>query len=908
MPEVPFKRPLSFLGLTTLFAFLSPLSGDSAELDATEAEERAKEQVQSLSTYDTLSHLPLDRVDVLGVRIFDPAAIEAALRIAPGDIFDRGAVLRTEQNILSLYRARGYSEARIENHLLRKKSVAQGSEVTLEFVVTEGRPIRVASVEFQLRSTDPLKEQFLKSNLEKFKAQFGAFSGSVFDKERLDEGKLALQEFLAANDYIGARVIEMEALEGSPPSLPVEKGEATEWVKLKIVLELGEKVQFGFRGNTEFTSGYLQSIVDEKRILGVGRDYVRDIQALIVDLYHSIGFDAVEVIPFTFESPDFQERHVTYEIHEGPRIKIDSVDFDGNITFDSNELRQQFFAHASNFIQKQIYVEKDVQKAADALVQWMREKGYLSAKMTTTHSVYISQPRSEASQKAVKVIVYLVEGDQTIVQHIQITGAHVLTPDQIKATLGVQESGPLNLSAFGDGLDLLKKRYRDLGYLNFTIANEGSDSVIQYSQENRSADLFLKLEEGPQFKIGKIKVEGLVKAKETIILRELNFLDFKEGVILGESKMIQAELQLKRLGIFSALTVRTQEDSNSPDVKQIVIKVTEAERGILTWGPGVRSDLGVRLFSQLAYTDIWGENHTGSINVFANRRFYQYNFIEAQAQVAYTWPWFLIPGMTFRPSLQYGKTQYYNFAANNLMLSTVLERQLASKPNLLGSLGYTLERILQFNAAAIQDNSQLRIGTVTPRLTLDLRDNPLAPTKGIFVTGWLDVATSGLGSSAEIGFYRAQFRTDFHLPVWRNIGLFFSFRTGYEQAYEDYDPTRDSIPLIKQFALGGIGSLRGYHELEYSKPQSILIKRSLSYVNYRTQVDLPIAGAFKFGVFVDAANLNVDSYCLGGLVYGTGFGFHYLTPLGSVNFDLGFKLTPPPGSDTYVTHFSLGVI
>ena len=90
--------------------------------------------------------------------------------------------------------------------------------------------------------------------------------------------------------------------------------------------------------------------------------------------------------------------------------------------------------------------------------------------------------------------------------------------------------------------------------------------------------------------------------------------------------------------------------------------------------------------------------------------------------------------------------------------------------------------------------------------------------------------------------------------------------------------------------------------------QDLSIAGTLSFVNYRTQLDLPFSGPMRFGPFLDAANLLVDRYSLGILRYGAGVGFHYQSPVGPVNFDWGFKLDQRPGEDPYHFYFSIGVI
>jgi outer membrane translocation and assembly module TamA len=135
-------------------------------------------------------------------------------------------------------------------------------------------------------------------------------------------------------------------------------------------------------------------------------------------------------------------------------------------------------------------------------------------------------------------------------------------------------------------------------------------------------------------------------------------------------------------------------------------------------------------------------------------------------------------------------------------------------------------------------------------------------------------------------------------------------RTGYAQGQK--------IPVIKLFALGGIASVRGYQELQVNLPgmypdalqSGSLEGQSLSYVNYRSQLDLPFNGAFKVGLFLDAANFLLNEYSLVPSFFGTGAGLHYQTPIGPVNFDVGFPLNPPLGANVspYMIHFSVGII
>jgi outer membrane protein insertion porin family len=206
-------------------------------------------------------------------------------------------------------------------------------------------------------------------------------------------------------------------------------------------------------------------------------------------------------------------------------------------------------------------------------------------------------------------------------------------------------------------------------------------------------------------------------------------------------------------------------------------------------------------------------------------------------------------------------------------------------------------------------------------LRFDSRDNALAPTRGLFSYLSYEYATPWLGSGGQsysIGYTRAQARLDCTFPLPVRSSLYLSFRTGLERSLVDpvNDPLKPgsyltgsgSIPLSKKFALGGAGSLRGFREQELNFADESLLG-AISYVNYRAQLDFPFTGQLRFGPFADAANLQLDQYSLSeNLRFGYGFGFHYLTPVGPVNLDWGFKHKPRPGETLMEFYFSIGIL
>ena len=888
------------------------------------------EQAQSSKSQQLPLH-KLARVEIVGdTTAFPKSLIESNLDIGPGDLIDRGRIARTAENLTTLYRNHGYELTKITARIYQAKAPEGGIDWILEYKIDEGKPTRIAGVTLtpsQLR--DEVAVKFWNRLKPELEAKIGLAAGDLYDQDKIANARRVLEEALTSNEFIGAKVTDITVVEGAEPesvkilaqtdqtaktekSEKTEKYEAKAWISLEFHVDLGDRVTFGFRGNESVSQGRLAALIDEQRVVGFGKDYVESIRTHILDEYHSLGYAHASVTPYIFERPADHERHLTYVIDEGTRVKIEKIQFDGNVIFTQKELQAQLYGKASDVVNHGYYVEKDVQKAAELLLDWIKSQGYLSAKLLTISHDYPPKPLKTETGKYVDLSIYLYEGEQTIVRNIHFVGARALRTSEIDGILGVSEGQPLNLFTFSEGIETLKARYRQKGYLSIQVQNEGTDKVITYANENRSADIFLDISEGPQFKVTGIQIEGLTQTKDFVVRRE--FL-FREGAVLEENQLIGTEARLHRLGIFAGVNVRAMADPDNASGKIVRVSVEEGTPGVVGGGAGFRNDLGPRIFGQTGYSNLWGEDQTISLNTAVNRRLQNFRFIEYEAQLAYIWPYFAWGETTFRPTITLSGTEYFDFDAITAALALTWERKLTDR--LIGNFTYSLERINQFDAVDPSDNGQFRIGAITPTLRYDHRDNALAPTSGYFLSLSWELAEPWLLSQQApypIGYDRLIFRGDYFWPVTPDLNWYFSFRSGYEQSLEstinpsDPNDQSGSIPLIKQFALGGLGSLRGLQEQSFNLRQ-FNIRGSASYANYRTQIDLPFAGSLKFGPFLDAANLNLDQYSLWrNLVYCPGFSFRYLTPVGPVNLDFGFPINPPPGSDTQEFFFSIGII
>lgn len=857
------------------------------------------------STIPATPGVEIDRIEINGVSSFTQEEIEEALEVAPGDKLERIKVLRSAENLQAFYRIHGYEQMSIRTQLLRKHLEKGGSEAILEFNISEGKPTRVASVKFIPGvARDQSIERYwieLEPNLD---ITFGFEPGNIFDQEKVSAGRRALQNYLASREFVGARITDVRVQPSNSP-VEAESQPTGRWISLEVRVDLGDRVSFGFRGNTVVTQNRLYAIVEEEKLRGFGKDYAGAIRLRIIEEYRALGFSQVSVQSYSYDLSGSRERHISYAITEGPRVKIESVDFDGTVAFTNSELRDKFFSVASVLVQHLYYYEKDVEKAAELVVEWMKSKGYLQAKLITINKV---PAKTRAGEKglAFRLILYIYEGDQTLVRGVHFKGITVLKNAEVKKILGIEENTPWNPFAFSEGIETLKTAYRARGFLSVSIVGEGTEQIVQYSHEGRSAEIHLEVSEGLQYRLSRLQIDGHSLTKEKVIRREVVV---REGEVLEEPKITETEERLRKLGIFSMVALKLSEDPDRPGYKALRITVAEGTPGLVAGGPGFRNDLGVRAFGEVSYGNLWGLNHTLAFDAAANRRIDDtYHFGEYQIQLYYLWPWFVFDEVLFRPTIALSGTQYQLFDAYSASFAATWEKVLYKSSSLkwTGLMTYSLERIRQFNVQDPTDEGTFLIGGITPALTLDGRDNSLAPSRGYYISGSQEIADYRLGSQRDpaIAYTRSLLRADYFIPMPKDISWFLSFRTGFERSTLADTP----IPLSKLFVLGGAGSLRGFGEQELN-PKESLITGTLSYVNYRTQLDFPFAGALRFGPFLDGANLLVDQYSFyRGVRFGAGFGFHYKTPVGPVNFDIGFKLNPRINEESTKVYFSIGII
>ncbi len=833
------------------------------------------------------------KVNILGNESIGTKEILNVLPFAIGDPYRKELEKQTAAVIEDYYRKRGFYSTKVNTSFNQQVDKTFNAEIR----IAEGKPCNIKSFNIADPPGFKSKHIFLRFKDRMFNVA-GVAVGERYDEEKVSNSLRQLREWLIDQDYILV----------NSDNVKLKYNDGYTEVDVFADVLYGERISFGYQNNSIFTKSELNEFISQIRTTGLGKDFLGLIQKKFTEEYKARAYNSIQIDMKISEWENL--KHVTFSFKEGVRSKLESVKWDG--LSEENRVRAEtvFDQGVIRYVQRGYFVEKSIDKGIEIVLEDLKARGFLSCKFVAK----TIQPviKKDKNFEYVAALVQLSEGEQTAVGRITLTGFKHLMAEDVKSILQISEGKPFNPFALEEGIQKLQARYVSDGFLGYRLLTADNKIVI-FGTNARIANVNLEIAEGPMIKIDQIIINGLDKTLPRIVERELTV---HSDETWEAGKLHATETNLRSLGLFSDIKLKPESSPRGVNYRNLVISLKESDPGAFEAGPGFRSDLGLRAFSRVSYSNFLGKNWIGSMGAEVNRRVNdQYRFLEYRVDSAFIEPRFFGTKNLYSIGISTSKQRFPpNFNAVTTRFTTGFERKLYND-KIISKLYYKLERIRQFDVFINGDkfdidNQTLLIGSVNPSVSYDTRDSPFTTTRGQISTLSLEYADpSFAGQSIEnanaTGYYKWVGGTHFYIPVssgiiWSNV-----ISGGFERSNIFNHP----IPLIKLFRLGGYSSIRGYSE-DSINADSEIIRGSLSYVNLRTQIDLPLVGELKLGPFLDAGNLFIDDKWSPRplLKSGAGAGFHYVTPIGPVNLDYGVKLKPIENESPWQIHFSVGFI
>jgi outer membrane protein assembly factor BamA len=520
------------------------------------------------------------------------------------------------------------------------------------------------------------------------------------------------------------------------------------------------------------------------------------------------------------------------------------------------------------------------------------------------------------------------------VQGISFAGNNSFPEPILMNILGLEINRPLKLNALDDSIQRLKSFYRNNGFLEMNLLNEHEDLVI-YNSENTLVNLKFKVYEGPKIVVGSIVIDGNNITKDYVIMKEL---EFKVGDILTPQSLEESTSRLQRLGHFSSVDIRTQEEKTQVSRRTVIVRVSDRDPGLFNMGIGLSNErqLTLRGFLGVAYRNIGGTGRGASARIDGNYNIADIQYLERKATVGYLEPYLLDSRtrgrVNFTQSNMISPTNESN-GVETRQVAFSIEQDITSHVlvsfdiwNKATYRNYDLKTNSDLMAATDptrQDpNSRVEIAFVGPTVDVDFRDHPFNPTRGTFTRFNLEYAAPSLGSSPTIEYVRSLAGFTHYLPVtkagtwvWAN-----SVRFGY---LKNLSGRADGgVPYDKKgLIFGGQSTIRGFspgeafpNSADFSMATGtqetipLLRTEAKSYL-LKSELRFPIYNNFGGALFYDGGAILIQNVNFPDPYRDSaGMALRYSTPVGAVSLEWGFKLDRHTDRDEswYQFHFSIG--
>lgn len=664
------------------------------------------------------------------------------------------------------------------------------------------------------------------------------------------------------------------------------------------------------------------------------QDLVEEGKRNLISHFQSKGYFDVKVNPQIQNDPS--DVSVLYRIDKGSKHRLNSVKIVGNRHFDEDQLEDQVVIQKAHLFSRGKFSQDLLERTVENLTAFYRDAGFGDVKV---------QPEVVDHEPKVDVTFKIVEGEQTLVDSLQVQGNKTQTVDALAPQgLNLRPGHPYSRSRLDKDRSQILSGYLDRGYLNVDF-----ESTVKPRADNaHHVAVTYSIEEGLQASISRVAYLGGRHTRQSFMRHNTTV---RSGAPLSEGKLLESESNLYNLGVFDWANVSPRRPITDQKQEEVLVKVHEAKRNSMSYGLGFQSTprggslsagivalpglptvglpphfqiieksiispLGSVEYSRL---NLRGRGETASIATLLSR-------LNQKASFTYTDP--QLRGLNWSALWSFSAertTQNPLFTARLGSGSIQVERVLDAAKTKRLQFRYTFQRTTLTNLLiqefVLPEDTNVRSSTLSASFLRDTRDKPLDAHKGVFQTLDFGVSPKAIGSSNNVVRFFGQasfYREVKPWMVWAN-----NFRLGLIKAFAG-----SHVPISERFFSGGADSLRGF-PLNGAGPQgpaklctnandlstcteSITVPeggRQLFIFNSEGRFPIPLKKGLGGVIFYDGGNvyraINI-SHFLSGYSNTVGVGLRYQTPVGPVRIDIGRNLNPVPGLKSTNIFVTLG--
>ncbi len=318
--------------------------------------------------------------------------------------------------------------------------------------------------------------------------------------------------------------------------------------------------RIAFEGTKKVKDEQLTAEIQSKPRGTFSRPMVQSDALRIAEIYRRSGRYDVHVTPEIIEQPN-NRVDLVFEIAEGPKTGVKSIEFIGNNSFSSYRLRDIIKTHETNLLSflgnGDVYDPDRVEADRDLIRRFYLKHGFADVQVIAALTEY------DPERKGFLVTFKIEEGQQYRVGSVDFqTSIPTLDANALRAYSRVSVGSLYNAEALEKSVEEMQIEASRRGYA-FAIVHPRGDRNF----EAHTVSITFAIDEGPRTYIERIDVRGNTRTRDYVIRREF---DISEGDAYNRALVDRAERRLKNLDFFKSVKITTEPGSSSDRVILVV--------------------------------------------------------------------------------------------------------------------------------------------------------------------------------------------------------------------------------------------------------------------------------------------------------------------------------------------------
>ena len=710
---------------------------------------------------------------------------------------------------------------------------------------------------------------------------------------------LSLMPFEAGQNfspYVSDQIIESLFKTGLFENISIVKDEKSLDITLKenptikyLEIELSSDSAFSdwLKGEKiHFTSEILNEQITENA-LSAGNIFtekkLEDFILLLESEYSQAGYFNSKIIQ-NIEIDTQNRAGIVLIVSQGNRATIDSFVISGSDKISEKELLKLFkigepdMALINYFTNKDDFSDSKLRNGIEMMTQTYFDTGYLDFKVLEVKS------NLNENKEKLSINIEVSEGIQYKLGDVSFEGElGNISKSELNNTVSMSKGDVFNRNLIITDIQSLTDLYADQGYA-FVDVNPITSDFLD------SVDINFDISLNKKTYLNRITITGNTRTQDEVIRREIGV---SEGGLYSRSILKKSLINLRRLGYFSDVQISTSEVEGMADKIDINFNVEETQTGSVSFSMSHSNNYGVSFGAGIQEKNIFGSGNTLNADFKIAESFNKVSFYFKNPN--YNDEGHSVSIGVFKSEIDNDDVAANSYEIDATGVSFGYGLPLSDDTRINANLEYSKNDIkcsalfagtgYESSQCAVQSNDELKANVGWSKNTLN---NYMYPTEGAN-------NSLNLGVSLPLGDYRYfNINADHtsYAPINTTTTLKLTGNLNLSKGYSGKE-----LPFYKRHFGGGAGSVRGFGNKTLG-PLYPNGKAKGGEISILGSANI-ITPAFFFednekmrmSVFIDAGNIYEKSsnIKLGDIRMSAGFGFAYLSPIGSIG---GFISTP----------------